>query len=115
MRSRRILEKKEVGMTDSDVTAFNPAARLADETVAKIKAVAQSATPADKKAVQDLIARAAKGVKEATIIRLTPALAVDQPRHRLLHRCLARRWAAPARRCGTGGIRLGMSMHLWCR
>jgi hypothetical protein len=61
-------------MTDSNVTAFNPAARLADETMATIRAIAQSATPADKKAVQDLLARAAKGVKEATIVSLTPAM-----------------------------------------
>jgi hypothetical protein len=61
-------------MTDSNVTAFNPAARLADETVAQIRAVAQSATPADRSGVQELIARAAKGVKEATVVRLTPAM-----------------------------------------
>lgn len=61
-------------MTDNNITAFNPAARLADETVAKIRAVANSATAAEKKSVQDLISRASKSARESTVVTLTPAM-----------------------------------------
>src|SRR5262249_23896151 len=61
-------------MTDNNITAFNPAARLADETVAKIRAVAKSATAAEKRSVHDLISRASKSARESTVVTLTPAM-----------------------------------------